>query len=692
MQDRLTTLDWAIIGIYVVFAIGLGAAFSKKASTSAQSFFVGDKNLSWWVAGTSIVATTFAADTPLAITGIVAAGGIAGNWLWWSWGLAHICATFFFARMWRRSGVITDAEITELRYAGKPAAGLRVFKAFYYGIFINCLTMAWVIAAMKKISLAFFPDVSVALVIALCVGISVLYTTLGGFRSVVFTDFAQFIMGMVGSVALAVVVLMHFGGMGALEGFADPIARGGLLEQVQTTVGQAGHSLKEVVAFIPDSDHPTTPFIYFIVLLMCGWWRYAEGNGYLVQRLAACKDEGHAQGASLWFSVAHNALRPWPWFIVALGALVLYPMVDGDAPAKAEAQLSSGKVLEVVPGHLDPATGGRVQVLEAPKGLFVEVGKQRVELQPNAKGIMEARVAAFADATGARLRLTNGLGGVVAEVPKFQMRLKDREIAYPLMMGLFLPAGLLGLVIASLLAAFMSTIDTHTNWGASYLVQDVYLRFINPKATNKQTVLVSRLCIILMGILAGLAALVINNIGEVWRFLVMLGAGLGSVSAARWYWHRVTPHAEFAAMGVTTFMAVGLLAFFTKTLFGADNALFITEIATWKQILMIAGGSLSVWIPVALWGPQNDPQRLKAFAAKVRPSGPGWKPYRDGDGDPIWPAVWRFAAGVVVVYGTLFGIGHLVFGRMLLGIGLCLAAKAGLAFIIRSAEKPEPTA
>lgn len=585
MHPSLHPIDWLIIATYAVGALVLGALFSGKASRSAQSFFVGGRNMPWWLAGTSIVATTFAADTPLAVTGIVAAGGIAGNWIWWSWAIAHVVATFLFARLWRRSGVITDAEIVELRYGGRTAAALRGFKAVYFGLLVNCLTMAWVIAAMVKISAAFF-DFSPPLVIVACVVVAVVYTVLGGFHSVVATDLVQFVLGMAGSIALALFVLHHFGGMGAAAG--SDAAGTGLLGALQLALEGSERSLEQVLAYLPASDHPKVSWPFFAALLVAGWWRQAEGNGYVVQRLAACKDERHAQAASLWFAVAHNALRPWPWFVVGLAAMVVFP------------------------------------------------------------------------------------------------GLQDPELGYPLAMGRFLPVGWLGLVIASLLAAFMSTIDTHTNWGASYLVQDLYLRFLRPQASPREAVLASRLAIVFMAALAGLTALFVHSIAAVWVFIINLGAGLGSVTAARWYWSRVTPHAEFAALGVTTVLALGLLLLATPTLFGGPNPYFLAEVPPAAQIWIIASGSLAAWVPVALWGPQNPPDVLRRFAAKVRPAGPGWAAWREGPVDPVLPALARVGAGLVVVYGALFGIGDLVLGRWPRGLALVAVAGAGLAWILHT--------
>ncbi len=694
----LTTLDLVIIGAYVVFALGVGSLFFKEAGEGMQSFFVGDRKLPWYIAGTSIVATTFAADTPLAVAGIVANDGISGNWIWWCWALAHLSATFFFARLWRRSGVITDAEITEVRYSGKPAAGLRAFKALYFGIFINCLVMAWVISAMVKISGAFFPEIEEWKVIAYCILVSVGYTTMGGFRGVVITDVVQFTLGMIGAVLVAVYALEPFGGIGATSGGdgadkASDAVGSGLLGRLEATAQAAGTEVGHILDFMPGTDHPTITPLYFFVLLFAGWWRYAEGSGYVVQRLAACRDEGQAQGASLWFTVAHNALRPWPWIIVGLVGLVTFPQLG--APTEqltATVTTAAGEQqVTVRPAHLDVARGGEIELL----GLTAD-GKVVLAGQ-------EAPLVALPDNSGSRASLPPfNQGGVfdLSYVPPsgtptiigaVQLRLDDREMAYPLVMRKVLPAGLLGLVIASLLAAFMSTIDTHTNWGASYLVNDIYRRFFAPDKDEKHYAMVSRLLIVVIAILAGLAATFIGSIAAVWRFLIALGAGLGSVSAARWYWSRVTPQAEFAAIGVTTVLAIGLELFCTTTLFGSDNPLFVVAVPAWAKILRIAFASLATWIPVALLGPKNDEATLQAFYDKVTPAGPGWARFASSRTSPDHPghAALRFVGGVIVTFGTLYGIGEVVIGSTAVGAACLVVAVVVLALIIKSGKGQE---
>lgn len=690
MRPELHTIDYAVIGLYVLFALGLGAFFARKANQGTESFFVGDRKLTWWMAGTSIVATTFAADTPLAVTGIVAADGISGNWIWWSWAIAHVSATFFFARLWRRSGVITDAEITELRYSGPAAAKLRAFKALYFGLFINCLTMAWVISAMVKISRAFF-SVDPVVVIIICVAISVFYTALGGFRSVVITDLSQFALGMLGALVLAWLCIDHFDGIGTIPSAEAPAGAGLLGALAAQISSDESKTLADLLDFVPRADHPTLPIFYFIVLLVAGWWRYAEGNGYLVQRLAACKDEAHAQGASLWFAVAHNALRPWPWILVALAALVVFPQLPGQAANELAVVDARGDAVAIMqPGALDVSQGGHIQIELPLAGCQARLADQVAPFTSTGTSAFAATFSPFPNSGVFPLQINcAGAPAPTYRVENVRVELLDREMAYPLMMGRFLPAGLLGLVIASLLAAFMSTIDTHTNWGASYLVRDVYQRFFRPDADDAHYVRISRLAILVMAVLAGISALFITNIATIWRFLVALGAGLGSVTAARWYWWRVTPQAEFAAIFVTTILAIGLELVGAKTIFGMENPLFWTSIAAPVKIILIAGTSLATWIPVALFGPQNAPETLRRFAERVHPAGNGWgapTPARKGVGSDNLQG---FCVGIFVVFGTLYGLGEILLKSATIGWLTVGAALLLLRYWIRRAPHPQ---
>ncbi|MEZ4272198.1 MAG: hypothetical protein R3C68_12445 [Myxococcota bacterium] len=498
----------------------------------------------------------------------------------------------------------------------------------------------------------------------------------------------QFALGMGGAIVLAVVVVQHFQGIGSITQVSTGTASPGLLGALALTAEKTGQQLSDILDFVPRANHPTTPLALFVTLLFAGWWRLAEGFGYIVQRLAACKNEAHAQAASLWFAVAHNAIRPWPWLIVGLAALVIYPQT-GSGP---EQLTSQDQRIVVRPGGLDLVNGGTLEISGAPIGAVVQIADQRRSIR-----LEKDRPVVHFDSFK-----ESGWVPITISTPQTHWRIEglsislgDREMAYPLLMGRFLPPGLLGLVIASLLAAFMSTIDTHTNWGASYLVRDVYQRFLRPNASDRHYVMLSRLCIAFMAILGGGAAFFVTSIADVWRFLVTLGAGLGSVTAARWYWSRVTPHAEFAALGVTTLLTVALQIFCTNTLLGDTNALMIYEIPGWLQIIIIASASLCAWIPMCLWGPQNDEHTLRRFAYQVRPVGPGWRGYQSPDHDSLRGAFLRFILGAVVVFGSLFGIGYLILGATQKGLILSLLAVGSLMWIVYGPTKnvsPQPEA
>ena len=686
MPDGLSGLDLSIIGAYILFALAAGTLFARQAGRSAESFFVGDRHLAWWAAGTSMVATTFAADTPLLVTGIVATDGLSGNWIWWVVAIAHLTAAFFFARLWRRSGVITDAEIIELRYSGRSASALRLIKALYFGLFFNCLTMAWVIAAMVKISRAFFA-VEPALVIAICVAVSVSYTLLGGFRSVVVTDLVQFLLSAGGAVLLAVLVIASFDGLGRVGTESD--GGDGLLGAVAEAVETHGdRSLEAVLDLVPPADHPSLSPIFLFTLLIAGWWRWAEGTGYFVQRMAACRSEADAEGAMIWFAVVHNSLRPWPWILVGLASLVLYPQLPG-SPAQqvaVEHTTSDGgpMTVNVEPTRLDLATGGDLVVTGlSGDGCRALLANQSVEAVAGTLGRHTVSFGPFQKTGAYDLQIRCAGIGTAIELDGIRIELVDREMAYPLVMKRTLPPGLLGLVVASLLAAFMSTIDTHVNWGASYLVQDVYRRFIQPHREPSHYARVSRLSVLLIAALAGVLALQIQSIATVWRFLLTLGAGLGSVSAVRWFWPRVTAWSELAAMAVTTVLGVGLELFGTETLFGGANPLFVQVVPAWLKIVLIAGASLATWIPVSLFGPQNDERTLRRFATRVRPPSRAWSRWSTEAPEPMSARFVRFTAALLVLFGSLIGTGDLVLGSPLRGTLLLLSSGGLLIFVLR---------
>ncbi|MDF1565962.1 MAG: Na+:solute symporter [Deltaproteobacteria bacterium] len=575
----MPALDWSIVIAYLVIAVGVGAFFARKASESTASFFAAGRTLPWWIAGTSMVATTFAADTPLAVTGIVAAKGVAGNWFWWNLAIAHVFAAVYLARLWRRSEVLTDAGIIESRYSGKPAATLRAFKAFFFAVPINCITMGWVILAMRKI-LGVFVDWEAILpagwfeaVVALWpagnqvdpqTGLSVLfamvlavgYSVLGGFRGVVITDLIQFSLAMIGSVAVAVLAVREVGGLGEL------------MTKLEATTGDAAG----LTAWVPASDSEWMPLHLFGVYVLILWWaqKYSDAGGYLMQRMAACKDARHAAGATLWFTACHYVVRTWPWLLAGLAALVLYPVAEN-------------------------------------AGL-------------------------------------------------------DRETTYPMLIRDLLPTGLLGIAVASLIAAFMSTIDTHVNWGASYLVTDLYQRFLKKDASERHYVAASRWAVVIMAVIAAIFALNMNSIADAWVFFVTLGSGLGLVALARWLWWRVSAWSELAALGAT--LLVTLVLYLPG----------VPELGEAARVLVTVSFSTTIWVTVTFLTPPTDDATLDAFYRKVRPLG-FWGPVRarcpDVDlTERKWDVALGWATGVAFVYLLLFGFGELFLGST--GLGLVL--------------------
>lgn len=595
----MSALDLGVVAAWMVLAMVIGLAVSRRASASSDEFFLAGRSLPWWLAGTSMVATTFAADTPLAVTGLVASGGIAGNWIWWTWGVAHVIAALVFARYWRRLRVVTDAEVMERRYTGRSAAALRVVKAGYMALFLNCLTMGWVILAMRKVSVALFPSWDPLLVTFGLMAMAVFYSTLGGMRSVVLTDIVQFALAMLGAVILAFYALDEpaLGGAG-LAGLPDALAR------------VYPERAEGLLAFLPIGDLPGMPITLFAVMLTVGWWRLAEGGGYIVQRLGACADAREAERAGTWFAVLHNAIRPWPWILVGLVALVVWPLEAGPCDAGCPVDYTC----------------------------------------------VEA----------------------VCQVP-------DREATYAMMLTRTLPSGLLGMVVASLLAAFMSTVDTHVNWGASYVVRDVWERFVDPEASPASQVRVGRVAVVAMALIAGLASLGMDSISSVWLFLIMLGSGLGSVSVARWLWWRVNAHAEIAALLASTLLSLGVVVGGSEQLFGMESPLYVAQIPQATRILIVALGSLAAWIPVALFTRPDPPEVLERFYRDARPLGPGWGPVaaRCPEVSTAVPGglVVRPALGLLAVFGSLFGLGGVLLRGPAWG-GLAIAGLAAMAWLI----------
>jgi Na+/proline symporter len=574
----LTALDWGVVALYFVFALGVGLAFSRRAGRSFREFFLGGRSLPWWLAGTSMVATTFAADTPLAVAEMVARHGVAGNWLWWNLVMSGMLTVFFYSRLWHRAGVVTDAEFVELRYAGRPAAFLRGFRAAYLALPVNLIIMGWVNLAMVEIiGTALEIDRIAALLV--CFFLASTYAVLSGLWGVVVTDFFQFLLAVAGAVILAVAAVGAVGGMEGLET--------GLAEVYGTT--------EAATAFLPATGAAWMPLITLAVYLGVNWWAVwypgAEpgGGGYVAQRILAARSERDGLLATLWFNVAHYAVRPWPWILVALCVPLLYPGLDNPR---------------------------------------------------------EGYVRTIVD---------------------------------------LLPPGITGLVLAGFAAAYMSTISTQLNWGASYLVNDLYGRFLRPQADGRSLVRAGRWATVALMAASLAVTSLMGSIEGAWRFLMALGAGTGGVLILRWYWWRINAWSEISAMVASMVLSLGLW-------FGAGLDPDDPVQWAWIMLATVAGSTL-VWLAVTfLTAPEPDAV-LRRFYLRVRPGGRGWIRVSAGLGlaaEPVdgGPLNWmNWVAGVVLVYSTLFGVGKWLFGERLLASAL-LAVAFGCFLWISSHMRP----
>ncbi len=585
---HLQAIDWAVVAAFIVFTVAVGLAVARRASKSAGEFFLSGRNMPWWLLGVSMVATTFSTDTPNLVTDIVRTRGVAGNWAWWAFLLTGMLTTFVYARLWRRSGVETDVGFYELRYSGRLAAFLRGFRAVYLGAFFNVMIMASVTLAAIKIGGALL-GLSPATTVLIAATVTVIYSMLGGLTGVILTDFVQFLVAMFGSLAAAWYALSRpeVGGLSGLLGHPE---------------------IQERLALVPDFSDPGLFVSILVIPLAVQWWSVwypgAEpgGGGYVAQRMLAAKSEGHAQGATLLFNVAHYALRPWPWILVALCSLLVFPD------------------------------------LESLRAAFPGVEEQVVR----------------------------------------------HDMAYAAMLT-FLPAGLLGLVVASLIAAYMSTISTHLNWGASYLVHDVYRRFFNPEASERRLVFVGRLWTVALMVVAGLVSLWLENALQAFQILLQIGAGTGLLFLLRWFWWRVNAASELTAMTVSFLVAV-----YFQFVHGRVSGV---ELADWQRLVIGVGVTTAAWLAVALLAPPTDDATLRRFVREIRPGGPGWEAVRrraEADGEPLPAGASRLPIGIacmalgsVAVYAALFATGLFLYGRPLPAIVLAVVSAASAFGIFR---------
>lgn len=573
---ELRVLDWVVIAAYFIFNLAIGLYYRRRATGSTDAYFAGDRKVGWFLAGTSMVATTFADDTPLAVTGLVAKHGIAGNWLWWNLLLSGMLTVFFFARLWRRAGVLTDVEFAEIRYAGRPAAFLRGFRAVYLGLPINCIILGWVNLAMVKILMVIFPALDklhalglVFCIILLTAGIS----TLSGLWGVLVTDLFQFVLKMGMVIVLAYDSVKAAGGMGGM------VARLRAMD--------AARDGGSILDFVPAMDSAWMPlltvFVYIAVTWWATWYPGSEpgGGGYVAQRIFCAKDERNSLLATLWFAIAHYAIRPWPWILTALASLVLYPT-------------------------LADKESGYIKLLMDP--------------------------------------------------------------------GVFPPA-LRGVMIAAFAAAYMSTVATQLNWGASYLVSDVYRRFLNPGREDRHYVRAGQAATLLLMVASCVVTWFQTDIEGAWKLLMAIGAGTGSVLILRWFWWRINAWSEITAMAASFLSSMALQHVFR---FDAGDP---RELAI--QILISVGVSTAAWLGVTLLtGPEPDAV-LRAFYRRVRPSALMWGPVARACADVVprndlATAFLDWLAGCVMVYMALFGVGKCLFGAWGPGLGfLGVAAVCG---------------
>ena len=584
---NIANLDWIIIISFLSITLLIGLIVSRKSGENSSEFFLSGRNMPWWLLGISMVATTFSTDTPNLVTDIVRNNGVAGNWVWWVFLLTGLLTVFVYAKLWRKSNVNTDIEFYEMRYSGKPAKFLRGFRALYLGVIFNVLAMGGISLAAIKIGqvmlgLTAFETIGIAGVI------TVLFSTMGGFKGVVYTDFLLFFVAMVGSIGAAyyLVNIPEIGGIQAL--ISHP-------------------NVSDKISMFPDFSNTEQLIMLLIIPLSVQWWSAwypgAEpgGGGYIAQRMLAAKDENHAIGATLFFNIMHYAFRPWPWILVALASLVVFPDIAS---------------------------------------------------------IQEAFPAVSEDKLG-------------------------HDLAYSAMLTK-LPTGLLGLVLASLIAAYMSTISTHLNWGASYIVNDFYTQQINPTATEKQKVNVGRLSTVILFLASAALALLLTNALQLFDFILMFGAGTGLIFILRWFWWRINAWSEISAIFVSGIVSVLFnMEIVSSVLFG-ETAL-MPEYMKFPMVVLI---TTVVWLVVTFATPAEDKEVLLSFYKKTIPGGPGWKAIIGdvqikSEGWSVPSGILAMLLALAMIYCLLFATGYFIYGNLLISGILMFIALIAAYFLFR---------
>ncbi len=593
---QLTSLDWIIVFAFFAITLAIGLWASRDSGKSTSEFFLSGRNMPWWLLGVSMVATTFSADTPNLVTDIVRKQGVAGNWAWWAFLLTGMLTVFVYARLWRRSGVMTDLEFYELRYAGAPARFLRQFRAIYLGVFFNVMIMATVCLAGIKIA-GVLLDIDPITTVALVSVVTVIYSASGGLKGVILTDFVQFTFAMVGAI-WAAFVIVNMPEIGGLEG---------LLSHPE---------VRDKLDLVPAFDNPEVYVPLFVVPIAVQWWSVwypgAEpgGGGYVAQRMLAAKNENHAVGATLLFNVFHYALRPWPWILIALSSIVIFPDLDS----------------------------------------------------------------------------------IAAAFPNVAANVINDDLAYPAMLS-YLPTGLLGLVVASLIAALMSTLSTHLNWGSSYVVHDWYHRFMEPDASEDRLVLIGRISTVVLMVLAAVLALALSNALEAFAILLQIGAGTGLIFILRWFWWRINAYTEVAGMFIS--FAVALFLQFGWKPMG------LPDLAGHEQLLLGIAITTVGWLTVTFVTRPTDMETLRNFYTTTRPGGPGWDPVvatlppgTDAGADGQLPLrILAMLVGAITVYSILFATGFFLYNNLpatLTAGGVAVFGTGTLLYIWSRLNRPAP--
>lgn len=581
---NLSVLDYSIIAGFFSIVLIIGIVVSKKSGQSSAEYFLSGRSMPWWLLGFSMVATTFSTDTPNLVTDIVRTNGVSGNWVWWAFLLTGLLTVFVYAKLWRRSNVATDMEFYELRYGGKPAHFLRWFRAFYLGVLFNVMAMSAVTLAAIKIGQVML-GLDPVFTVLVAGSITVLFSAVGGFRGVIYTDFVLFFVAIAGAIGAAY-YLVNIPEVGGLE------------------VLLAHENVSDKLSILPDFSDTEALIGILIIPLAVQWWSAwypgAEpgGGGYIAQRMLAAKNENHAIGATFFFNIMHYALRPWPWILVALASMVVYP---------------------------------------------------------DLLSIQTAFPNVAADKLG-------------------------NDLAYSAMLTK-LPSGLLGLVMASLGAAYMSTISTHLNWGSSYIVNDVYKLEIQPNATEKQLVMVGRVATVLLMVASGFLALTLTNALQLFDIILMFGAGTGLIFILRWFWWRINAWSEISAMIVSGVLSI-LFNFGSigTTFFGGDGLEGIFP--SWAKFPVVVLLTSIVWIAVTFLTSPEKEETLDRFYKQTQPGGPGWKTQQEkaiSEGQ-LKPQEWSVPSGIlamilgaILVYGCMFATGNWIYGNYTLAAGLTLA-------------------